>query len=102
MDGNNARCGTCTPWSVVVLPWSLFLLLFLLTREVHAVSVLFSCFQVFLIPRVYPAYPPSAKRRHSRLGWLWVCLSDEKDEDDAEMVMVMVTGDEEVSQRKST
>jgi hypothetical protein len=29
-------------------------------------------------------------------------MYDDKDEDDAEMVMVMVTGDEEVSQRKST
>jgi hypothetical protein len=49
---------------------------------VHHVALL-PVFQVFLIPRVYPAYPPSAKRRHSRLGWLWV-RSDEKD--DVEMV----------------
>ena len=67
------------------LPWrgylSLFLLLFLLTREVHAVSVLFPVSSVFDTQSIPRLSPHSAKRRHSRLGWLWVCLSDEKDEE---------------------
>ncbi|KAL2125436.1 hypothetical protein VTJ04DRAFT_1801 [Mycothermus thermophilus] len=52
--------------------------LFLSAREVPRCVLLFcvsSRFDTQSIPRLSSL----GKRRHSRLGWLWVCLSDEED-----------------------